>query len=80
MNDKKKVNKEEYEVFEFFGGSLGISKIGTDGGIVVFAFDSRTEKAFDWNLFDSIYENWDGTLTHSGDDMCGEEGYIIMPK
>lgn len=76
MNTKK-VNKSEYEIFEYSNGYFGISKIGTYGGEVIFAGDSANEDDYNRDYIEAIYEQWDGTLHQTSDWIGHEDEYWI---
>lgn len=61
----KKVNKEDYFIHQFISGYFGIcSEVG--GGNCVFGGDSANEDDYNYDYIKDVYDNWDGTLTYSG--------------
>jgi len=67
----KKVNKSNYEVFEYMSGYFGICD--KNSFRCVFGGDSANEDDYNKEYISSIYDAWDGVLTYSN---CG---YKIEP-
>ena len=72
-----KVNKSDYEVHQFTGEYFGIIEKGSAGGVCVYGGDSADEDCYNGEFINSVYENWDGTLTDCENEKYGDNGYII---
>lgn len=57
-----KVNKTDYEVYEFLGGQFGICLNGESGGGCIFGGDSACEDHYKRDYIQSVYDAWDGVL------------------
>lgn len=77
MKTTIKINKSEYEVFEYMGGYYGICKIGSYGASPVLGGDSANTDDYNEDYMNDVFDQWDGTLTNCGNDQYGEDGYII---
>lgn len=77
INKTITVNPNDYEVFSFNSGYFGICKKGSHGAQPVWGGDSAWEDCYSEELANRIYEEWGGTLTHSGNNKYGENGYTI---
>ena len=66
MKAIKKVNKEDYHVHQFISGYYGICEQSSGGGCV-FGGDSANEDDYNEDYINEVYQQWDGTLTYTGD-------------
>lgn len=71
-----KVDKSDYHVFQYSGGYYGITS-SHHGGNNVHGGDSANEDDYNEEYMNDVFEQWDGELTHCGDDKYGEDGYTI---
>lgn len=68
-----KVDKSNYEIFEFASGYFGICEIRKHGGNCVHGGDSANEDDYSKEYMEGILKEWDGTLHYQGDKY----GYTI---
>lgn len=66
MKSTKKVNKKDYQVHRFISGYYGICEKSSGGGCV-FGGDSANEDDYNEDYINEVYQQWDGTLTYTGD-------------
>lgn len=59
-----KVNKEDFHVHQFISGYYGICD---DGGDCVFGGDPANEDDYNEDYIKSVFQQWNGTLTYTGD-------------
>lgn len=64
MKNQIKVNKSEYEVFEYMSGYYGICSIGSMGGNPVFGGDSANEDDYNKDYIQGVYDEWDGNMNN----------------
>ncbi len=60
-----KVEKTNYEVFEYSAGYFGISEIGKFGNNCIHGGDSANEDDYNKEYIEEVYSQWNGTLYHS---------------
>jgi hypothetical protein len=72
-----RVNKADFEIWQFPSGCYGICQRGTQGSVCVYGGDSSNDEDYDLQLITSIYDEWDGTLYYGG---VFERGYEIQPE
>ena len=68
MKSSIKVNKSEYEVYQYMGGYFGICRIGSNGGSPVFGGDSANEDDYNEEYIRGKFESWNGELHYSGNE------------
>lgn len=66
MENVIKVEKENYEVFDFASGYFGICEKGHFGGNCVSGGDSANEDDYNLDYMNEVFEQWDGTLYNQG--------------
>lgn len=59
------VDKDNFEIFEFFNGYFGICEKGSFGGNCVYGGDSACEDHYNREVIEYMFENWDGTLYYN---------------
>lgn len=59
-----KVNKEDFHVHQFIGGYYGICE---QSGDCVFGGDPANEDDYNEDYIKSVFQQWNGTLTYTGD-------------
>jgi hypothetical protein len=67
MKTEKKVNKNDYEMYEFLSGYYGICKKHTYGGGCVFGGDPSCIDHYNEEFIESVFEQWDGSLVYTGE-------------
>ena len=67
-----KVNKSDYEVYQFISGYFGICKAGHPGVDCIFGGDSANEDDYNEDYIRGVYDQWDGTLTRYGNNYVIE--------
>lgn len=72
-----KVSKSSFEIFSYMGGYYGICKIGSHGGDCIYGGDSACEDHYNLEHIEHVFNNWDGELTHCGNNKYGIDGYTI---
>jgi hypothetical protein len=77
MENTTKVNKTDFEVYQFFSGYYGICKKNENGGGLIFGGDAADEDCYNRDYIELTMELWDGTLEDSGNSNYGIEGYVL---
>lgn len=60
--EQVKLNKENFEVFEFMGGYFGVCEKGSFGGLCVKGGDSANEDDYNEEYISEWFKAWDGSL------------------
>ena len=62
MRTTTKVNKENYELYEFMSGYFGICEKNKHGGGCVFGGDSANKDDYNKEYMTDEFNAWDGSL------------------
>lgn len=73
--DERKVDKSDYEIYDYMSGYHGICPDGSHGGDPILGGDSANEDDYNREYFEEVYKNWDGVLVR---DYPGSNWHIEL--